>query len=598
MNIIDVNQVLAQHGREGQPLQMVRLSALEPRREPFAAVLCQPVGTIASTPGRIGNADSHTVLPMYRALLADALQSQAQILITPEYSVPWDLIREISAGPQRPPRGALWILGCESVTPEELELLQGALHLNPGVRLIHEPFDAQQRAQKTFVDPVVFVFWVVNEEGVDTLCLLVQFKTVVSRDPDHVELQSLYLGENVYKFTPQPGDVSLLTLICSDAFEFTNALVDAHCTNLLIVHIQLNQKPGNTDFAAYRARMFSVASNNNVEIVCLNWAAGVQINGDANPWIAVAGSAWYISPRGLTPTDADVNKAHHEGLYYSIVGQRWHAFYLAFAPHTLTVRKQPVFATGPQVLAPRIAPHVSSRRAWDARGGVWADSVADDGFVTFLQPYASLNGMLPPMCTQDPLAVERARELLEGPPGPSTDWFTLKELIAFHVAEEESLRRITVGQETDVSRSGVAFRRQRARRAQTAATMHQAVAWPPAISDLSNGFRYRWNQMNPHDNVEPLAGGKPAALLYLGEDPEPDVVANIFAKISRARKLHAATLAINGAPNLNGVFDLTDDRLCIAYRENQTLRFHRPKEYASISDPADQKADDIAGEHQ
>jgi hypothetical protein len=599
MNIVEVSHVLAQHGGGGQSLRMVPLIALEPRREPFVAVLCQPYGTIHASAAGVGNANPPAVLSIYRSLLDEALQSQAQLLITPEYSVPWNLIREIAAGPRRPPRGALWILGCESITPDELEQLQVVLQDEADVRLIHEPFDQQQRAQRTFIDPVVFAFWVVNEEGADILCLLVQFKTVVSRDPDHVELQSLYLGTSVYKFTAQPGDVSLLSLICSDAFEFTNALVDAHCTNLLLVHIQLNQRPGNIDYAAYRTRVFSVASNNNVEIICLNWAAGVLIDGDPTPWNAIAGSAWYVSPRDLAMTDADVNELHHQGLYYSVVGRRWHAFYLNFAPHALTVRKQPVFATGPQVLAPRMAPHVLSRRVWDPQNGRWADAVADDGFVTFLQPYASLRGMLPPMRTHDPLAVERALELLEGPAGRATDWFTIKELRALHVAEEESLRRITVSQETDVTRHGVAFRQHRARRAQTAATIPgQAVTWPPAVSDLSNGFRYRWSQTNPHDNAEPLAGGRPAAFLYLGEDPEPDTVANIYAKVRKARRVHAATAAIENNSDVINALGQADDRLCVAYRENHVLRFHRPEGYASITDPADQRADDITGEHQ
>jgi hypothetical protein len=599
MNVVEVSQVLSQHGGGAQPLQMVRLSALDPRREPFVAVLCQPGGTIDASAAGVRNANPPAVLPIYRALLGDALQSQAQLLITPEYSMPWDLIHEIAAGPRRPPRGTLWILGCESVTPDELDLLQVALQDNPDVRLIHEPFEPQQRAQKTFVDPVVFAFWVVNEEGADVLCLLVQFKTVVSRDPDHVELQSLYLGTSVYKFTARPGDVSLLTLICSDAFEFTNALVDAHCTNLLLVHIQLNQRPGNIDYASYRARLFSVASNNNVEIVCLNWAAGVRVQGDPNPWNAIAGSAWYGSPRGLVTTDADINQLHLDGLYYSIVGGRWHAFYLSFAPHALTVRKQPVFSTGPQVLAPRIAPHVLSRRAWDLQDARWLDTVADDGFVTFLQAYASLHGMLPPISAKDPLAVERALELLEGPTGSATNWFAIKELHALHVAEEESLRRMTVSQETDDERQGVVFRQQRARRAQTAATIPgQPVTWPPAVADLSNGFRYRWNHTNPHDNVEPRDGGRPAAFLYLGEDPESDTVANIYAKIRKARRVHAATAAINDNLDVNNALDQADDRLCIAYRQNHVLQFYRPEGYASITDPADQTADDIAGEHQ
>ena len=533
---------------------------------------------------------------MYQEMLNDALQAQAQLVISPEYSVPWDLIRRIADGAPRPPRGALWVLGCESITPAELDALEAHLPV-AGVRLFHEPFDAQQRAQRAFVDPVVFAFWALDNAGADVLCLLVQFKTLASRDPDHVELQSLYLGSNVYKFTAQPGDVALLTLICSDAFGFTNALVDAHCANLLLVHIQLNQRPANVDYAAYRARLFSVATKKNVEVVCVNWARGVLIDGELNPFNAIAGSAWYVPPRDFVPTDAEINQLHREGLYYSIVGGRWHAFYLNFESHSLTVTKQPVFAVGPQVIAPRITPRVVSRRSWDSPTARWVNATADDGFAAFLQPYASLVGMLPPICSQDPLAVERALELLDGPAGTATDWFTLRELRALHVADEESLRRVTVSQETDAARLGVEFRQHRARRAQTAATIPgQPVTWPPPVIDLSHGFRFRWNRRNPHDNVEPIGGGRPAAFLYLGEDPEADTLANIYAKVRTARRLHAANAAINANADVLTALTEADDRLCVTYRANHALQCYRPKGYASITDPDDARVNDIGGE--
>lgn len=522
-----------------------------------------------------------------------------QLAITPEYSVPWALVREILAGAERPPHGSLWVLGCESITPAELDALQLAMDGNAGVRLLHEPFDAQQRAQRAFVDPVVFVFWAVDNANADVLCVLVQFKTVVSRDPDHVELQSLYLGTNVYKFTAQAGDVSLLALICSDAFAFTNALVDQHCDNLLLVHIQLNQRPGYIDYAAYRSRLFSVASNSNTEIVCLNWAANLLIEGNANPWNSIAGSAWYVAPRGVVTTDADVNRLHHEGMYYSIVGDRWHAFYLNYAPHALLLRKQAVFTTGPQVLAQRIAPHVAARRAWSAPQAAWAAATADDGFGTFIQPYAPLPATLPQMCGQDPLAVERALELLEGPVGNVDDWYTLKELRALKVADEESIRSVTVSQETDVARHGVAFRRARARRAQTAVTIPgQALAWPTPVADLAGGFRYRWVQADPHSNVEPVAGGSSAAFVYLGEDPEADTLSNVYAKISKARKLHSFKMSIDAGLDPSDAVSQAQDRLCVVYRQNHALRFYRPPGYASITDPAGAQVDDIAGAQQ
>ena len=525
LHIVDVAQFLAEHGDVGGPLQLSRLSALQPRAEPYFALLCQAHGTIHASAERIGNSDSHAVLPMYQAFLHGAVASQAQLAITPEYSVPWALIGEITQGTPRPPKGSLWVLGCESIAFSELDTLQNAVNGTTGVCLIHEGFEPQQRAQTAFVSPLVFVFWAVDTAGADVLCLLVQFKTIAARDPEHVELQSLYLGARVYKFTAHAGEISLMALICSDAFEFTDALVDEHCTNLLLVHIQLNQRPAHTDYSAYRSRLFSVASKNNVEVICLNWAANVLLEESADPWNSIAGSAWYIAPHGLTPTDADVNRLHQGGMYYSIVGERWHAFYLSYAPHSVLLKKQPVFATGPQVRAPRIPPQVVDRRAWDSHQGAWTSVAADDGFDTFIKQYKPLQATLPQLCRQDPLAVERALELLEGPKGNVSEWHTLKELSALKVADEESLRRMTVSQETDTDRQGVAFRRQRARCAQTAATIPgQGLAWPTPVADLADGFCYRWSNDDPHSNVEPLVGGGPAAFVYLGDNVEADTL--------------------------------------------------------------------------
>ena len=117
-------------------------------------------------------------------------------------------------------------------------------------------------------------------------------------------------------------------------------------------------------------------------------------------------------------------------MYYSIIGERWHSFYLNYEPHSVLLRKQPVFAAGPQVLAPRITPQVVARRAWDPQQGEWTRVTADDGFDTFIQQYEPLQEMLPQLCGQDPLVVERALELLEGPEGHVSDWYTLKELSA------------------------------------------------------------------------------------------------------------------------------------------------------------------------
>ena len=533
---------------------------------------------------------------MYRGFLNDAVTSQAQLAITPEYSIPWALIREIIQGTPRPPKGSLWALGCESITFSQLDALQVAVDGSPGVRLIHESLELRQRAQTAFVDPLVFVFWTTDVSGAEVLCLLVQFKTVASRDSDHVELLSLCLGTSVYKFTAHTGDVSLLALICSDAFDFTNDLVDEHCKDLLLIHVQLIQRPAHIDYSAYRSRLFSVASNNNVEIVCLNWAANVSIEGRSGAWNSIAGSAWYIAPHGVMPTDVDFNRLHSGGLYYSIVGERWHSFYLNYAPHSLLLKKQPVFAAGPQVVAPRVPPQVVARRAWDPQQGAWTSVTADDGFGTLIQQYASLQPMLSELCGEDPLALERALELLEGPEGHPSDWHTLKKLSALRVADEESLRRVTVSQETNTARQGVIFRRRRVRCAQTAATIPgQPLVWPTPIADLADGFRYRWTSDEPHSNVEPVVGGRPAAFVYLGDNVEADTLANIYTKLKKARRDHAFTASDQAGADQSDAVTFAQDRLCVVYRKNHRLQFYRPPEYASIADSSGVQVDDIAG---
>src|SRR2546423_8676019 len=98
MNVVEVHQLLVQHQNAADRLGMRRFRALNPRPEPYFALLCQPHGTIHASVGRIGNSDQQAVVPMYRAFLGDAVGRQAQLVVTPEYSVPWTIIREIVNG--------------------------------------------------------------------------------------------------------------------------------------------------------------------------------------------------------------------------------------------------------------------------------------------------------------------------------------------------------------------------------------------------------------------------------------------------------------------------------------------------------------------
>jgi hypothetical protein len=159
MTVVEVERVLAED-QPTSPLTLAPLLALEPRVDPYLAMLCQPDGTIEATPQRIGNLDSQASSSMYLQFLTRAAQLQADLALTPEYSVPWVVMNEVIAGQLLPPKGALWALGFESVTPTQLTQLRTSCeHAAQQTRLIHEEFDQHEIAQKSFIDPLVYVFW-------------------------------------------------------------------------------------------------------------------------------------------------------------------------------------------------------------------------------------------------------------------------------------------------------------------------------------------------------------------------------------------------------------------------------------------------------
>ena len=385
--------------------------------------------------------------------------------------------------------------------------------------------------------------------------------------------------------------IALLGLICSDAFEF-DARVKDHHDALLLLHIQLNQRPGHDAYAAYRHRLFEIASNSRVELVCLNWAAGVV--SDNTRWNDIAGSVWYLSPFRGSPDDNEIDALHEQGLYYSVVNKRWHGFYLNYAPHALLLRKDSVFVRGQQVLAQHTAPQVVKRLELDPAAQSWLPQPADDGFASFIASYPPLDASLPTLCGTSFLAVERALELLAGPPGQSTNWHAVSELESLKVGEQESLKCVTVSQEDNPAREGVQFRRSRARLAQAAITLPNAnLKWLPSVSDLSKGFKLSWHSRRPHSNVVATTGtGSPATLLYLGDNPEITTVKKMHAKLRNALIRHELELLLEqGDKSLNVA--RAADRLCIVYRQGHILQIFHPADYADIATAGDRMPTDF-----
>jgi predicted amidohydrolase len=72
-------------------------------------------------------------IPMYAAMLREAAERHCQLVVTPEYTTPWEVVEAVARGDYRPPQGSLWALGCESIAPAALEVFGASLTNQPDI---------------------------------------------------------------------------------------------------------------------------------------------------------------------------------------------------------------------------------------------------------------------------------------------------------------------------------------------------------------------------------------------------------------------------------------------------------------------------------
>lgn len=598
--IEDVEEVLR---NLPQPLSLCELHALKAAREPYRTLLLQPTGIIEANDLRVGHADAALGHALCSGFISTAIEVQADLAVTPEYCVPWTVVEEIIDGRCMPPVGALWVLGCESIPPTEILALAARCNKSDQCTFYHEPLDLRQIAQKRYVDPLLYVFWTKDVDGRDVLFLLVQFKTVACRDYRDIEQTSLCVGRTVYAFNRGPEKMSLLSIICSDAFDFSEHIGRQHL-NCLLIHIQLNPKPAHADYAAYRARLCAVGTNSHVELLCLNWAQDIKEakgGGRFSEWKNVAGSAWYAPPAKFNADDGLIDELHRGGLYYSVLAQRWHSFFLNYEGQILLLQKQKLLFSGEQAIVPKNFVAVEERWTWSSLQGLWEPgAIAHDGFAVALSSYQAIAGPLQQASQASPLAVERAIELLVGPSGKPMTWFAVNELDAFQLdRDEESIRRITVHQEREPTRPGVTYRRNRLQRAHDAINLTQGnVPWPAPVRDLANGYYFAWCRESPHHNVKPAVGARgAAALVYLADQADDAKIDSIYLMLNQALVLHAMQVAFQegkSGEELSDVAVRAQDRLCVVFRRDNKFGARGPQGTNVIDIPASLSPVDFA----
>lgn len=367
-----INKVLSEKG-----LRQIPLEALIPDCNEYDVMLYQHHGTVSASADGFCNEDQNEAAAKFSALFHLAAQERPQLLVTPEYSCPWSVIGEQIQKNRWPPAGKAWVVGCESIRPDELEDFRKS---HDSVTWLVSSFSRER--DQVFLDAACIFMTATDAEGNELKVLAVQAKGHPMADRCHsIEPDSLILGKERFILTNDPDSIHLAVFICSDALEqnIFRSLPHSEHFPYIVLHIQLNPDPRHLGFREYRD-FWGDHDRHNIEIICLNWAKGTEVLGDSIPF---GGSAWYYKSSDVTANDGEVNDSHRLGAYYAENRKRYfHCHVLNYAEHVFQLRCCKVRQTRslPPTHRKRTGPRAVAVYSWEPGSSVWQAGTADDGF--------------------------------------------------------------------------------------------------------------------------------------------------------------------------------------------------------------------------
>jgi hypothetical protein len=576
MNFKSVAEILHEYG-----YQHPTLNALTPSAANYKTMMFQPHGEIETSVAGVFSKDRALAEDQFTKFLEMAHQREADLAATPEYSMPWTVLKKSLENGVQPGQGKLWVLGCESIKLQELNTLKAKLE--PFAKVIFEPLNSQA---KKFLDPLAYVFHapVVDGEGTQ-LVVLVQFKTKPMADADHFEVNGLQLGSWVYTFAKSQNDIRLISLICSDAFGLLDPQAEAIYSRTLIIHLQLNPKPRHEEFRRYRDRLLRFGCAE-IEIICLNWACDVVewCGTTKKPWKNVAASAWYLKPDTFDFRDQTIATNHKRGLYYTWLRPfRYHVLFFNYAPAIFELIATKVFHHGiSAVESRRRGPQLTAVFTRTAAGAWQEQQNSDDGFADIAKEAGVAKKALEKMRSDNPISAERVIALCSGNIRDEITWYDVRELNSCAIDSTEIIKRITFCQDSDDAAS--TFRTSQLKRcAILASILADENLLPQALADLKEGFEFEWNPAAPHQNIRAKKGG--ATTVYMGEEVTPEMVRAKKKRI--ADYLHRQTTSADDSL-------AAMQRLAVWYRENGALKLFDPDEFVKIDKPDASSQFDIA----
>ncbi|MCK1504568.1 hypothetical protein [Bradyrhizobium sp. 18] len=554
MQIVPLADVLTPKG-----LGLPQLHALTPTIDSYKTLLFQPDGELLVSAVGIQHKDRDRAAIQFSRFLENAHATQTDLAICPEYSMPWQVLTDALNGGVTPTSGALWVLGCESITYGQLTEIEQALA--PAIFIK----EALPEVANRFLSSLVYVFSApVTGTGETQLVVLAQFKTFPMSHPTNFEVTNLQRGTAVYRLTRPEQSVSLVSIICSDALDFTDQNATEIYDRCLIIHIQLNKDPRHVEFRRYRDKLLHFYDDQ-TELICLNWASGIVSWNDnkREEWRNVAGSAWYTKTSKFDLTEDALGRNHRKGLYYTwLKPLQFHVTFFNYVSAVFDVEASKVFHHAVAgVASRRRGPQLNSVRTWNAETRNWVDvDTTDDAFSSIISEAGPAAANLTASWRSCPFGAERVLALTSGATSPGPNWYKLQELDSCKIEDDEIIMRMTFCQDTN--NSARQFKTARFRRYRELHNILSIGDLPQSINDLRAGFQLEWSAARPQQNVKSVAGAY-ATAIYMGDGASKNEIDAAFEK---------------AADNMRFAFRSADDilaaqqRLVVWYREDGTLK--------------------------
>jgi hypothetical protein len=499
------------------------LNVLAPIPGLYDVLAIQPAGPITCSDDFVGHWDRAGAKAKFDSFINLAIERNSDLVLSPEYSLPWESLEAACREGRLPAAGKLWVLGCESVRPSELRALADRL---PNLAVIYE---LMPQPSHTFVDAICYLMKTETTDGEPRHVALFQLKTIPMAGSSTFERDHLVLGSKRYYLHNRDSDyIRLIALICSEAVHLpiddeTALQFQQHPT--VMIHSQLVDNARHEDMRRYRADLYTSTCSANLEVISLNWAreaAGTPINGTTR-----GNSCIFMKSEHFVRADERLERNHAQGMYYS----NWKKYHtdisgFNYDEHVFHFANCRPALIGAAVQLRRTGPEMRSVFRWDEHSMAWQQCAkADDGFAGLCDAYHDPSLRL---CTEglsSPVHVERLLALSSGKLLPVPNWHDVRNLPSFEAEADERTKRLTFVHEQDAASNE--FRNICLTRyiRLVSEVLGKPSSYPDCIADLSGSFRVVAPQIGNgfRQNIESTSPGSTGATaVFLGAQADGD----------------------------------------------------------------------------